>query len=467
MKESGLHNFTTIYFAGIGGIGMSGLAAYFLASGVRVGGYDRVSSDITCALEQKGAWIQFSENIEELREWLGEGPYEKVLLVHTPAVSQSSPLFSFFQKLAVFQMKRAEVLGRITQSHVTIAVAGTHGKTTTSTMIAHLLISAGRSCTAFLGGLSSNYQTNFIQSGVDAGDSLMVVEADEFDRSFLHLSPDYAVITSVDADHLDIYHDEKSFKEGFQAFTGCIPPNGFLLCREGLEFLPVVPPNGQAKTYGFSASADFFALNERIKAGKFHFSFSALGVELNDLEVGLPGRHNLENAVAAVAIALRLGLSAEEIRCGLKTFRGVKRRFELIYEKNGRYFIDDYAHHPTEIEACLKAVRELYPGKKIAGVFQPHLFSRTRDFADAFAKSLSMLDDITLMEIYPAREQPLSGIDASFLLDKIPSDQKRLLKREEVPAYVSKMDAGVLITLGAGDIDQLVQPILEKLVLEW
>jgi UDP-N-acetylmuramate--alanine ligase len=442
---------------GIGGIGMSALARYFNAAGKRVGGYDRVSTPLTAALEAEGMEIAYSDTIESIPEWFVQTPVQHALVVYTPAIPSTHLGLAYLRNHGSEVMKRSEVLSAITEGQKTIAIAGTHGKTTTTAMVAHLLRHAGVGCNAFLGGISTNYNTNLL---LDPNSDLAVVEADEFDRSFLRLNPDIAVITSTDADHLDIYGDSGAMLESFQAFAGKVNPSGLTIIRHGLNIKPV---SGSITYAVDDKRADVFASNIRIENGSYLFDVVAHGIEQGSAYMVFPGRHNVENALAAVAIMLHMKMPWDKISEGLATFRGVKRRFEYHIRRDDRVYIDDYAHHPSEISACVGSVKELYPNRRITGVFQPHLFSRTRDFGDDFARSLESLNELLLMEIYPAREEPIPGIDGEWLLNKIQMVNKKLIDRQELVAEVLRLQPEVLLTMGAGDIDKMIEPLKNAL----
>jgi len=449
-----LEHIEIVYFLGIGGIGMSALARYFKDQGLLVCGYDRNSSPLTQELEMEGIDVVLNDSVFELPAILRVSPKEKILVIVTPAVPSEHPQLKYFKSEGFTIKKRSVVLGLISNQHKTIAVAGTHGKTTTSAMIAHLLKDGGHECLGFLGGIAANYNSNILLSDKP---EVCVVEADEFDRSFLTLHPAFAIITSMDADHLDIYGDKDSLQDTFFDFIKGIPSGGTLLLCEGL-------PHPQREdlnimTYGLSDSADFSAKNTRIENGTYVFDFHYPGGRIENIACGLPGKHNMENAVAAIAIYTRGGFQDGTIANSMASFKGVKRRFESICKKKNFAFIDDYAHHPRELEVSIKSVRELYPNKVITGIFQPHLFSRTRDFADDFAKSLELLDQIILLPIYPAREEPIDGVDSQMLLDKINKDYKKLVDKSELLDLIKQLQPEVLMTLGAGDIDRLVAPV--------
>ncbi|MDZ4750323.1 MAG: UDP-N-acetylmuramate--L-alanine ligase [Flavobacteriales bacterium] len=450
------------YFLGIGGIGMSALARYFHSQGKAVMGYDRTSTPLTIALEMEGIDVHYDDNVINIPQIFKVTDLEKILVVITPAIPAESMEWAWFRDQGFSIKKRSEVLGLITASTKTIAIAGTHGKTTTSSLAAHILTSSGHGCNAFLGGITANYNSNLL---ISHRAEWTVVEADEYDRSFLTLSPDIAVITSMDADHLDIYGSEEYVRESFNLFAAKLKQGGSLIVRTDL---PLVNRTEQAFDYSAELGGDFFASNIHIKEGRFFFDFYfdhplANGV-WKELELGIPGRHNIENAVAATAAALILGIGEEAIRTALSTFKGVKRRFEYILKTDELVFIDDYAHHPEEIRAMLNAMRELYPDKKVTGVFQPHLFSRTRDFGDAFGEILGQFDEIILLPIYPARERPLPEIDSQWLLDKISGNHKKLVEKNELLDELFSRNLEVVVTIGAGDIDEWVVPIKNMLL---
>lgn len=456
MNLSGVHN---IYFIGIGGIGMSALARYFKVLGKNVSGYDRVATTLTRQLEAEGIAIHYTDDISAVDREVINNPAQSII-VYTPAVPQSHTELNYFKEKGYTLYKRAEVLGLVTRETFTIAVGGTHGKTTTSCMVAYLLRHAGLNCGAFLGGLSANFNSNFILPDGE-GETITVTEADEFDRSFLHLSPNIAVITSMDADHLDIYGEHSKLLESFHLFAKKVTAGGTLYVRYGQPFHAELEDITLHK-YGIENGAHYRAANISINNGSYYFDLITPHTNIAQLKLGMPGIHNVENAVAAASIALQMGVSEEKLRSGLATFTGVKRRFEYIIKTDDLVYIDDYAHHPTELEAAIKSARQLYPDKKIKGVFQPHLYSRTRDFADGFAKSLSLLDEVVLLDIYPARELPIEGVTSQLIFDKITIDNKTLCTKQQLLSVINNTPTQVLLTLGAGDIDQLVQPLKQQ-----
>lgn len=458
--------FEYFFFLGIGGIGMSALARFFQSQGKRTGGYDKTSTTLTKNLEEEGIPVIYNDSVDAaeqvLRDICGQKriPKTKVLIVRTPAVPEDHPALVYFTEMGFTVMKRAEVLGLISASYFNIAVAGTHGKTTTSTLIAHILKQAGVDVQAFLGGISSNYETNFIESTGQF--PFVVLEADEFDRSFLHLTPDIAIVTSTDPDHLDIYGQHEALKESFVDFTKRLREDGFCWINSSSDILSEM--KGHFDTYSIHREAPFMATNIKVGKGRYTFSYVGNGIVWKNMYSGLPGRHNVENAVAAIAVAQYLGLDEKQIRKGLTSFKGVKRRFEKVWQKGDRIYIDDYAHHPTELSMAIQSARELYPGFKIVGAFQPHLFSRTRDFMEGFAKSLDALDECYLMPIYPAREKPLKGIHSERLAELMKKCKGIFTHDELVKSWsMKKVDQVVYMTLGAGDIDRCVMPIHQML----
>lgn len=463
------------YFIGIGGIGMSAIARYFNSIGIVVSGYDKTPTSLTHALIEEGIKIHFEDDVTLIDESLLTLQKDQVLVVITPAIPKDHKELNFFLKNNYELKKRAEVLGMITESTYTAAVAGTHGKTTTSTILTHILKSSGYDVTAFLGGIAKNYNNNFIASTALEDHmeqknirftmdvlSPTVVEADEYDRSFLTLHPDVAIVTSVDADHLDIYGDDSQLKESFKLFTALVKSRGALITKLGLKY-ELAPANDvRVYKYSLEEQSDFFAQHIKIDQGKYRFNVISCIENINDVCFGLPGMHNVENAIAAIAAAQIMGVLPLDIKAALKSFKGVNRRFDYRINTPEFVYIDDYAHHPEEIKACLNSVKQLYPDKKITGIFQPHLFSRTRDFADGFSASLSLLDEVILMDIYPAREKPIEGVTSTMLLKNITCAKKQILNAQEILNYLADYRPEVLISIGAGDIDQLVEPI-EKL----
>lgn len=450
-------NYKNIYFIGIGGIGMSNLARYFISKGLSVGGYDRVRTPLCEALESEGAKIHYQDNVDSIpSDFLNK---ETTLIVYTPAIPNTHSELNYFQKNDFTLMKRAQVLGEITKSGKAICVSGTHGKTTVSSMTAHLLRQSHIDCNAFLGGILKNYNNNLLLS--DKSD-IMVAEADEYDRSFHWLTPWIAIITSVSPDHLDIYGTEEAYNESFEKFTSLISKNGFLIIKKGVPITPRC--DSSVKIFSYSETeGDFHAQNIRIGNGEIVFDFVSPETTIKDLHLGVPVKINIENAVAAIAAATLSGVKENEIRSAIKSFAGAKRRFDFQIKTDDLVFIDDYAHHPQELSASIESVRMLYPDKKVTGIFQPHLYTRTRDFADEFAESLSMLDDVILLDIYPAREEPIEGVTSEIIFDKITSAEKRIILKSELLDLLKEKETEVLVTIGAGNIDAMVPKIKELL----
>lgn len=462
-----LVQFTHIYFLGIGGIGMSALARYFAASGKTVGGYDKTPSALTSELEAEGMQIHFDENLNLIPAAFRDlDRRENILVVWTPAVPENHAELKWFRENDFTLMKRAQVLGLITANSKTIAIAGTHGKTTTTTLTAHLLRTSGIDCSAFLGGISGNYNTNLLLgknlADEKAAENIVVVEADEYDRSFLWLKPAVAIITSVDADHLDIYGNKEEMYDSYQKFAALASEK--LIAKKSALATLGLAVNEKRSSYSLNdPDCGSYAENIRVENGYYLFDLVIAGERISNLRMGLPGRHNVENAVAAVSAAKLVGADDDSIREALASFRGVGRRFDYRIRSSEVVYIDDYGHHPAELFACISSVRELHPGKKITGIFQPHLFSRTRDFADEFARSLELLDDVVLLEIYPAREKPIPGISSSMLAEKIQTKKKTVYAKEQLLEKIMQHDFDVLLTMGAGDIDRFVLPLEQAL----
>lgn len=446
-----LENIKRFYFIGIGGIGMSALARFFFSKGYEVAGYDKTPSDLTDQLEKEGIVVHFEDLGENIPQEYKNT--KETLVVYTPAIPKEMGELVYAQQNHQV-LKRSEVLGLVTQESLGLGVAGTHGKTTTSTLLTHVMHQSSTKCSAFLGGISSNLNSNVL---VDSSAKYTVIEADEFDRSFLRLHPFASIITAIDPDHLDIYGTEEIFREGFQEYAN--KHEGKLLVTQAQ--IQLKNTGFKQLTYGINLHADVKGENLQIKNGVFQMDVLFENEKWSNVELGLPGIHNAENALAVITLTRELGLSEEEIRFGLKTFKGVKRRFEYHVRTENLIYIDDYAHHPTEIHALVSSVRLLYPNKKITGVFQPHLFSRTRDFLDGFVNELSQLDEAIVMPIYPARELPIEGVTSEIIVEKI-GPSARILTPEEVVQYASDFESGVFLTIGAGDIDRIV-PSLEKI----
>ncbi len=446
MNFSSIHN---IYFVGIGGIGMSALALYFNATNKYVAGYDKTKTSITDNLKNQGVKIHFEDLVTNIDDRFLNP--DTTLVVYTPAIPKSHKELTYFRNNHFTIRKRSEVLGMITENTFCFAVAGTHGKTTTTSILGHILNETDVALTAFLGGISENYNSNLILNGND----VTVVEADEFDRSFLTLSPNLACITSMDADHLDIYGTADALIESFKAFTKKIKPNGKLFVRNGLPLKGI--------TYGIEEDADYSAQNIRIENGHYVFDVKTPLETINNIQFNLPGRHNLSNAIIALAMAVEYGRPPEQLAEALASYKGVKRRFTYQIKTNELVYVDDYAHHPSEIKAVYNAVREMYPGKQVLAIFQPHLFSRTKDFANEFAESLQQFDEVLLLDIYPARELPIPGITSEWLLDKINNPNKKLISKSEIISEIQKSEATIILTLGAGDIGEEVKHIKQSL----
>ncbi len=452
-----LSTYKYYYFLGIGGIGMSAIARYIKDMGYTVSGYDRVRSELCVVLEKEGMLISYEDSEATIHSDINKN---NTLIIYTPAIPKDSTQLNYFINNGFTLYKRSQILGLITEDSYNISVAGTHGKTTTSSLIAHLLNFAKKPFGAFLGGISTNLGSNYFNSNAKNTQALTVIEADEFDRSFLTLSPNLAIVTSMDADHLDIYGSGDELKKSFFDFIKKIEPEGTLFIKQGLDFPPIETIS--IKTYGIE-KGDFKATNIHIEQGWFTFDFEGSNQIWESIQLGIPGIHNIENAVAAIAVCLNLGIEKNTIIEGLKQFKGVKRRFEFIVRQPDFVFIDDYAHHPTELEAFIKSVKLLYPDEKITGIFQPHLFSRTKDFADDFAKSLSLLDVSILLDIYPARELPMAGISSEIIHKNITSSKKYITTKEELIPLLKKLAPKILLTIGAGDIDTLITPIKDAL----
>ena len=445
MNLAQIHN---VYFIGIGGIGMSALARYFKSIGKNVAGYDKTQTELTDELETLGIAIHFEDTIESIPT---EFYKENTLVIITPAVPVSHSEWNYLLERNYQIKKRAEVLGIITKDTFCFAVAGTHGKTTTSSILGHILYESGADVTSFIGGIVENYNSNLIGNGK----TITVVEADEFDRSFLHLHPNIACITSMDADHLDIYGDKKAIEDSFEEFADKVSDKSQLFVTKNLPLKGV--------TVAVNEEANYKAFNIRIENGNYLFDVQTPKEIISNLEFGLPGKHNLTNALMALAMAKTFGTSNDAIAKALKSFKGIKRRFSYQIKEKSLVYIDDYAHHPTEINAVHQAVSELYPNQKVLAIFQPHLFSRTRDFGDDFAKSLSAFDEVILLDIYPARELPIPGITSKWLLDKITISDKKLVTKEALIPTILQSDAKIIVTIGAGDIGELVPTIKKAL----
>ena len=445
-----------VYFLGIGGIGMSAIARYYLQKGLVVAGYDKTPTPLTRDLEKEGALIHYEDDIHAIPEACRDEA--STLVVYTPAIPAEHSELQYFFVHHFDVQKRAQVLGTLTRMHKGLCVAGTHGKTTTSSMTAHLLHQSHVDCNAFLGGITKNYGTNYILAPKS---DFVVIEADEFDRSFHWLSPYATVITATDADHLDIYGTEEAYLESFRHYTELIQDGGYLILHTDLKMQPNAPKDVTTYTYS-REKGDFHAENIQIGGGEIRFDLISPIENIQDIELGVPVGVNIENGIAAMALAQIAGLTAVEIRQGMKTFSGVDRRFDFHVRKADKAYLSDYAHHPEEIRASIQSIREVYPGKRIVGIFQPHLYTRTRDFYHEFAEALSLLDEVILTEIYPAREQPIAGITSQIILDNLrPGVPGRLIQKAEVIDVIRHTDFDVLITLGAGDLDNYANEIAQ------
>ena len=449
-----IENFKNIYFVGVGGIGMSAIARYFKAIGKNVFGYDKTQTLLTGELEKEGIGIVFSDGVNQIPEiYLNK---KETLVVYTPAIPTNHPQLSFFKKEGFLLMKRAQVLGFLSDPLNGIGIAGTHGKTTVSSLTAHIFKNSSQDCNAFLGGIARNYNSNLLLSKESPW---VVLEADEFDRSFLQLHPQVAVVTSMDADHLDIYGKKEELEKTFQDYVCQIKKGGHLVYKKGL---PLNPEGINLYSYSLDEEADFYAKNLKLVKGLYQFDLIHPNGCIAELKLSYPGRINVENAIAASAVALICGISEDELRLALNSFMGVRRRFDYRIKSDKLVFIDDYAHHPKELWESISSVKAIYPTKKITGIFQPHLFTRTRDFADGFAKSLDLLDELILLDIYPARELPIEGVDSNLILSKMKS-KGRICSKEKLIDQIKQREIEVLLTLGAGDIDKLVEPIEQVL----
>jgi len=445
--------YKNVYFIGIGGIGMSAIARYYKAKGYAVGGYDKTPSDLTHALEAEGIDVHYEDNIDYIPK-----DVNSTLVVYTPAIPKDMGELVYVQQNGYVVIKRSRMLGEIARGQKCLAVSGTHGKTTTSTMLAHIFTHSGEGCSAFLGGISKNYDSNLLISE----NTTIVAEADEFDRSFLQLFPKIAVITAMDADHLDIYNDIQHVHEAFKAFASQV--SGTVIIKQGL---PITSADTKAKilTYSYdNPESDFHAANIKVdQCGYFTYDIVHPKGVIGGVKCGVPGWVNVENSVAAAAIALTYGLDQYKIKQAIATFSGVKRRFDIHYNVPGCSYIDDYAHHPKEISTAISSMRDIFPGRKLTAVFQPHLYTRTRDFAGEFAEALSAVDKLILLDIYPAREEPIPGVTSEIIFKDITAPEKVLLKKEELMDYLEKEPIDTLITFGAGNIDRLIGPITEML----
>lgn len=441
-----LEDIKKIYFIGIGGIGMSALARYFNSRQVEVFGYDKTETKLTKKLVGEGMEIHFEDDVSQI-------PEEVDLVVFTPAIPNSHDELNYFLENNFLVKKRSEVLGIISRSKKTIGVAGTHGKTSTSSVLTWMLKVGGIDCTAFLGGIAQNFESNFIEGKSD----WVVIEADEYDRSFLHLNPDISIILSTDADHLDIYGDVATMQKTFFDYADKTKSNGFVFIKDGLR----IPFTKNGITYGQFGinTGSYRSENVRVENGFFVFDFKSCVENIDNIEITLAGKHNVENATAAIAVAQQLGIKGDDIKKSLATFKGIKRRFERVFEEGNVVYIDDYAHHPSELKVAIEAAKMLFPNSRITGIFQPHLFSRTNDFVDGFATELDELDEVILMDIYPARELPMKGVTSEIIFDKMKNSEKVMVTKSTLMEELKGRDIEVLLTLGAGDIDTFVLKI--------
>lgn len=446
-----LDNLHSVYCIGIGGIGMSALALYFKQKGAEVSGFDRTKTKLTKQLESYGITIHYSENE-------GQIPENPDLVIYTPAIKESNIELSFCRKKGFNLKKRSEILGLLSEQNKTIAIAGTHGKTSISALTAFLGANSRNNVTSFVGGIMKNFNSNLI---VSKNEEFIVMEADEFDRSFLKIKPQIALITSTDSDHLDIYEDDQQILEAYQDFANNLADTGVLIIKKGLPISR--RPGLKVLTYSADEIADYYCSQTTISKGNFFASIHYPGNTIKNIQIPIAGKHNLENTIAAIALANQMGLDSREIKNSLLVYKGVKRRFERVFENEKCTYIDDYAHHPKELEVSIKAARALFPTKQLVGIFQPHLYSRTRDYLEAFGESLGLLDEVMLLDIYPAREEPIPGINSKLLLDKISIPNKKLVTKNSILTKIEKNNFEVIITLGAGDIDTLVEPILSIL----
>ena len=452
-----IEDIKSVYFVGAGGIGMSAIARYFLKKGLVVGGYDKTPSDLTRQLEKEGMLIHYEENVEMIPHICKKK--ESCLVIYTPAIPEEHLELQYFRANGFEVQKRAQVLGTLTQTHKGLCVAGTHGKTTTSTMCAHIMHQSHLDCNAFLGGISKNYGTNYILSDSD----FVVIEADEFDRSFHWLRPWMSVITSTDPDHLDIYGTKEAYLESFRHYSELIQPGGALIIHRGLEMKEHLQDGVRRFDYALT-EGDFHAENIRIANGEITFDFISPFESVKDVQLGQPIPINIENGIAAMAMAQLNGCTAEELRYGMQTYGGVDRRFDFKIKTDRLVFLSDYAHHPKEILQSAKSIRELYKDKHITAIFQPHLYTRTRDFYGDFADALSLLDEVVLTEIYPAREEPIPGVTSGLIYDKLKENvKKKMIRKDEVLDFVKNHDFEVLVVLGAGDLDNMVPQITKLL----
>jgi UDP-N-acetylmuramate--alanine ligase len=450
-----------MYFIGIGGIGMSALALYFIEGGYSVAGYDKNKTDITVSLSRHGCPLSYEDKTDSLPElFRNREKKDKVMVVYTPAIAASNNLLTYFRDNDYMIYKRSEILGEISTYTDTLAIAGTHGKTTVSTMTAHLLKQSGVDCSAFLGGISNNYNSNLLTGR----GRYTVIEADEYDRSFLQLKPLIAVITSIDPDHMDIYVDYENVVKAYNEFAGRVRPGGYLIVNRNIKANISTPEGVTCFTYGLDQEADYRSVNIEYRDEIYHFDIETPGKMIRDLKFSIPGIINIENLTAAVTIALLCDVKEEEIRRSVIFYRGVKRRFDIRINRDDLLYVDDYAHHPREIDMLIKSIRDCFSGRKVTAIFQPHLYSRTRDHAEGFARSLDKLDEVILLPVYPAREEPVEGVSSMLILDKMKTGKGILMNKDDIPDKLDVDNLDILLTIGAGDIDTLVKPIEDKLM---
>ncbi len=452
MRLENIHN---VFFVGIGGIGMSAIARWFSMQGKTVSGYDRTSSPLTLSLQNEGIEIHYTDDLNLVSEVVKTDKLH-TLVVYTPAIPSHHSELQFFMEHGFTVMKRSEVLGVITKDQFTVGVAGTHGKTTTSSMVAHLLNHSGFGCNAFIGGIMTNYNSNLI---LGKKEDVVVVEADEFDRSFLRLFPNISIVTSVDPDHLDIYGDGKEMIKTFNEYAAKTDKEGNVIIHESIKDNFDEKSLPGLMTYS-KENGDVKVTELKIRDGVFEFNYHGMAQVISGLELSVPGFHNMENCIAAITVALKLGISQSAIKAAVKSYKGVKRRFEYIVKNNNLVFIDDYAHHPGEIKALISSIRALYPNKKLTAIFQPHLYSRTNDFAEGFAEELSKVDELVLLDIYPAREEPLPGVTSKIISKKVTQGNQVLIEKKDLLSTIENMDIELLVTIGAGDIDREIPKLV-------
>lgn len=459
-----LEKLHSVFLVGIGGIGMSALARWFVKKGIRVAGYDRISTGLTRKLLDEGISIIFKDDVRSIPPDFHD-PDEDILIIYTPAIPSENNILGYFKENHFVIRKRSEVLGEITEEYFTIAVAGTHGKTTTTSLIAHILKESGKSLIAFLGGIMVNYDSNLVINNASEEESpIVVVEADEYDRSFLKLNPDLGIVTAIDADHLDVYGSEAEMQEAYGKFIERIRQDGILILKKGTSGILHTIQRNDLQVIEYALEHNPVRSDDlRTEKEETRFTYVSPEITIENIPLAMPGFHNVENAIAAITASLCMNINEQVIKSALSTFRGIKRRFEYIYYSEEVIFIDDYAHHPEEIRALLSSVKAIFPDRKLTAIFQPHLFSRTRDFAAGFARSLELADEIILLEIYPAREKPVRGISSKIIFDKIRNSVKKMVPKTRLLDQLRTMDLELVLTIGAGDIDLLIDPIKKYL----